>query len=110
MIGSAFRRGVGLDSYLSSCALGDADSSISTPSPRATAIRCSGRRLLDRQRGRPALPWGRAAIAAFFMLGDMTIQRMDNVGIVVDDLDAADVFFTELGMELEGPAQIQGRW
>jgi catechol 2,3-dioxygenase-like lactoylglutathione lyase family enzyme len=40
----------------------------------------------------------------------MTIQRMDNVGIVVDDLDAAVAFFTELGMELEGKAQIEGRW
>jgi hypothetical protein len=36
------------------------------------------------------------------ILGDMTIQRIDNVGIVVDDLDAAVAFFTELGMELEG--------
>ena len=36
------------------------------------------------------------------MVGDMTIQRMDNVAIVVDDLDAAVAFFTELGMELEG--------
>jgi catechol 2,3-dioxygenase-like lactoylglutathione lyase family enzyme len=40
----------------------------------------------------------------------MTIQRMDNVGIVVEDLDAAIAFFTELGMELEGRAQIEGRW
>jgi len=37
-----------------------------------------------------------------FMLGGMTIQRMDNVAIVVEDLDAAVAFFTELGMELEG--------
>jgi catechol 2,3-dioxygenase-like lactoylglutathione lyase family enzyme len=42
------------------------------------------------------------------MLGGMTIQRMDNVGIVVDDLDAAVAFFTELGMELEGRAQNEG--
>ena len=35
---------------------------------------------------------------------------MDNVGIVVEDLDAAIAFFTELGMELEGEAQVQGRW
>jgi catechol 2,3-dioxygenase-like lactoylglutathione lyase family enzyme len=42
------------------------------------------------------------------MLGDMTIQRMDNVAIVVDDLDAALAFFTELGMELEGKAQVEG--
>ena len=41
---------------------------------------------------------------------DMTIQRMDNVGIVVDDLDAAVAFFTELGMELEGRMPIEGRW
>ena len=44
------------------------------------------------------------------MLGDMTIQRMDNVAIVVNDLDAAVAFFTELGMELEGKAQIEGPW
>ena len=40
----------------------------------------------------------------------MTLQRMDNVGIVVDDLDAAVAFFTELGMELEGEAHIEGPW
>lgn len=40
----------------------------------------------------------------------MTIQRMDNVGIVVDDLEAAIAFFGELGMELEGKAQIEGLW
>ncbi len=41
---------------------------------------------------------------------DMTIQRMDNVGIVVDDLDAAVAFFTELGMELEGRTLVEGSW
>ena len=40
----------------------------------------------------------------------MTIRRMDNVLIVVDDLEAAMAFFVELGMELEGTAQIEGRW
>jgi catechol 2,3-dioxygenase-like lactoylglutathione lyase family enzyme len=40
----------------------------------------------------------------------MTIQRLDNVGIVVDDLDAAVAFFTELGMELEGRMPIEGSW
>ncbi len=44
------------------------------------------------------------------MLGDMTIQRMDNVAIVVDDLDAAIAFFTELGLELADRAQIAGRF
>jgi catechol 2,3-dioxygenase-like lactoylglutathione lyase family enzyme len=43
------------------------------------------------------------------MLAVMTIQRMDNVAIVVDDLDAAVAFFAELGLELEGKAQIEGR-
>ena len=40
----------------------------------------------------------------------MTIQRMDNVLIVVDDLEAAKAFFAELGMELEGETQVEGRW
>jgi catechol 2,3-dioxygenase-like lactoylglutathione lyase family enzyme len=40
----------------------------------------------------------------------MTIQRMDNVLIVVDDLEAAKAFFAELGMELEGEATVEGRW
>ncbi|WP_155370227.1 VOC family protein [Catellatospora vulcania] len=40
----------------------------------------------------------------------MTIKRMDNVGIVVDDLDAAVAFFTELGMEPEGRMPIEGSW
>ncbi len=40
----------------------------------------------------------------------MTIKRMDNVGIVVENLDAAIEFFTELGLELEGRAPIEGEW
>jgi catechol 2,3-dioxygenase-like lactoylglutathione lyase family enzyme len=40
----------------------------------------------------------------------MAIQRMDNVAIVVDDLDSAVSFFTELGLELEGRTEIQGRF
>lgn len=40
----------------------------------------------------------------------MTVQRMDNVGIVVEDLDTAVEFFTELGLELEGRAPVQGAW
>jgi catechol 2,3-dioxygenase-like lactoylglutathione lyase family enzyme len=38
----------------------------------------------------------------------MTLQRMDNVLIVVEDLEGAKAFFTELGMELEGRAEIEG--
>ncbi|TMR02203.1 VOC family protein [Actinomadura soli] len=40
----------------------------------------------------------------------MTIRRMDNVLIVVNDLEAAIAFFTELGMELEGKALVEGSW
>jgi catechol 2,3-dioxygenase-like lactoylglutathione lyase family enzyme len=40
----------------------------------------------------------------------MTVKRMDNVGIVVEDLDAAIAFFSELGLELEGRAPIEGDW
>jgi catechol 2,3-dioxygenase-like lactoylglutathione lyase family enzyme len=42
------------------------------------------------------------------MLTDMTLRRMDNVSIVVDDLPAAIAFFVELGMELEGEAPVEG--
>ena len=38
----------------------------------------------------------------------MTVKRMDNVGIVVEDIDAAVEFFTELGLELEGRMPIEG--
>jgi catechol 2,3-dioxygenase-like lactoylglutathione lyase family enzyme len=38
----------------------------------------------------------------------VTIQRMDNVGIVVDDIDAAVSFFEALGLELEGRATVEG--
>ena len=40
----------------------------------------------------------------------MTVSRMDNVGIVVEDIDAAIAFFTALGLELEGRAPIEGDW
>jgi len=40
----------------------------------------------------------------------MSLKRMDNVGIVVESLDAAISFFTELGLKLEGRATIEGEW
>ena len=40
----------------------------------------------------------------------MTVKRMDNVGIVVADIDAAIEFFSELGLALEARAPIQGEW
>ncbi|MFL5775737.1 MAG: VOC family protein [Chloroflexota bacterium] len=40
----------------------------------------------------------------------MGLKRMDNMGIVVEDLAAAVEFFRELGMELEGEATVEGEW
>ncbi len=40
----------------------------------------------------------------------MAVTRMDNVGIVVEDMDAAVEFFLELGLRLEGRAAIEGDW
>jgi catechol 2,3-dioxygenase-like lactoylglutathione lyase family enzyme len=40
----------------------------------------------------------------------MTIQRMDHVGIVVDDLVAATAFFVELGLKLQGEGAVEGGW
>src|SRR5205823_6081293 len=40
----------------------------------------------------------------------MAVQRMDNVGIVVDDLPATIAFFREIGLEIEGQATIEGEW
>src|SRR5881397_2798914 len=40
----------------------------------------------------------------------MAVKRMDNVGIVVDDLAATIEFFRELGLELEGRAMVEGEW
>jgi catechol 2,3-dioxygenase-like lactoylglutathione lyase family enzyme len=41
---------------------------------------------------------------------NMSLKRMDNVGIVVDDLGETIEFFRELGLELEGTATIEGEW
>ncbi len=40
----------------------------------------------------------------------MTIQRMENVGIVVEDLAAATAFFVELGLKLQGEGPVEGDW
>ncbi len=40
----------------------------------------------------------------------MTVNRMDNVGIVVEDIDSAIAFFSELGLALEGRALVEGEW
>lgn len=40
----------------------------------------------------------------------MALKRMDNIGIVVEDLEAAVNFFRELGLELEGRGAVEGEW
>ena len=40
----------------------------------------------------------------------MAVQRMDNVGIVVEDLEGVIEFFRELGLELQGRAMVEGEW
>jgi catechol 2,3-dioxygenase-like lactoylglutathione lyase family enzyme len=40
----------------------------------------------------------------------MTVLRMDNVLLVVEDLEAAIAFFAELGLELEGETTVEGEW
>jgi catechol 2,3-dioxygenase-like lactoylglutathione lyase family enzyme len=40
----------------------------------------------------------------------MGVKRMDNVGIVVEDLGAMIAFFRELGLELEGQGSVEGEW
>jgi catechol 2,3-dioxygenase-like lactoylglutathione lyase family enzyme len=40
----------------------------------------------------------------------MTVKRMDNMGIVVESIDTAISFFTELGLKLEGRAMLEGEW
>lgn len=41
---------------------------------------------------------------------ESNLKRMDNVGIVVESLDEAVSFFTELGLKLEGRAMVEGKW
>jgi catechol 2,3-dioxygenase-like lactoylglutathione lyase family enzyme len=53
---------------------------------------------------------GTAARIWFLTIEHMTIQRMDHVGIVVDDLAAATEFFVELGLVLQGEGPVEGRW
>ena len=47
---------------------------------------------------------------SFATIERMTIQRMEHVGIVVDDLAAATAFFVELGLKLQGEGPVEGGW
>jgi catechol 2,3-dioxygenase-like lactoylglutathione lyase family enzyme len=48
--------------------------------------------------------------SGFRTIEHLAIQRMEHVGIVVDDLAAATEFFVELGLELQGEGRVEGRW
>lgn len=56
------------------------------------------------------LPGRRHGGGNFARKDKMAVKRMDNMGIVVEDLDATIAFFRELGLELEGRAMIEGEW
>jgi catechol 2,3-dioxygenase-like lactoylglutathione lyase family enzyme len=56
------------------------------------------------------VPRGQGVIVGIRKNGHVAVQRMDNVGIVVEDLPATIAFFRELGLELEGRAMIEGDW
>src|SRR5207253_11151260 len=61
--------------------------------------------------GSGEVEWMRgAAWADTLGIGHMALKRMDNVGIVVEDLGETIDFFRELGLELEGRATIEGEW
>src|SRR5690348_4794050 len=72
----------------------------STSSSLSTAIRPATRR--GGEDARPSQSVGKNDPVA--------LQRIDNVGIVVESLDAAIAFFAELGLELEGRTMIEGEW
>src|SRR5215469_4297645 len=84
--------------------LGSAPSRAQAPA-RMSAKRRQGnlkRPLLDR---RHLVDWNDT-----LEIGNMALKRMDNVGIVVEDLGGTIDFFRELGLELEGRATIEGEW
>lgn len=61
-------------------------------------------------RGRVPLSGVVATLTLFIDILSMAVKRMDNVGIVVEDLDTTIDFFCELGLELEGRTTIEGEW
>src|ERR1700686_2622812 len=76
--------------------------------PRATdrwSLQTNGRRVpTSRSATERRCSWGRRVAT----VERMTIQRMEHVGIVVDDLAAATAFFVELGLKLQGEGSVEG--
>jgi hypothetical protein len=61
---------------------------------------------------RMSIRWPAAAVSfdQHIEIEHVTLKRMDNIGIVVEDLGEAIDFLRELGLELEGRATIEGEW
>jgi catechol 2,3-dioxygenase-like lactoylglutathione lyase family enzyme len=53
--------------------------------------------------------WRRGSNLGSLTIEHMTLQRMDHIGVVVDDLAATTEFFVELGLVLQGEASLEGR-
>src|SRR5207249_3231009 len=81
---------------------------VCAPRPERDVVLGKGRR--ESSAPRPLLHGTTWAIIGNGDNGRVALQRMDNVGIVVESLDAAISFFVELGLELEGRAMIEGDW
>src|SRR6266540_4002019 len=71
------------------------------------SLQTNGRRVpTSRSATEGRCSWGRRVAT----VERMTIQRMEHVGIVVDDLAAATAFFVELGLKLQGEGPVEGGW
>ena len=73
---------------------------MSAPPAKLAALACRAQSMVIVMRRRQSRP----------TIERMTIQRMDHVGVVVDDLADAVAFFVELGLELQGEAPVEGDW
>jgi catechol 2,3-dioxygenase-like lactoylglutathione lyase family enzyme len=74
------------------------------------AIEATGKHTFPHPRHRIPRTLGTPGFSWSARIRTMTVQRMDNIGIVVESLDAAIAFFIELGLELEGRSIVEGDW
>jgi catechol 2,3-dioxygenase-like lactoylglutathione lyase family enzyme len=76
---------------------------------RVPATGCRGE-LIDARRRAATTSSASMSEITWSRVERMALKRMDNVGIVVEDLEATIEFFRELGLELEGRAMVEGEW